>query len=380
MDRIYFDHAATTPTDEDAFEAMRPYFCEKFGNSDSLHFYGRKAMAAVDDARDKIASLIGALPSEIYFTSGGTESDNWGVIGLMRAALERGKRKLILSSVEHHAVLAAAENVKKEGAEVVYLPVNDKGMVETETLKSAIDENTGVVAVMTANNETGVINPIAELSAAAKEAGATFFTDAVQAAPYMPLNVDELGADALSFSAHKLYGPKGIGVLYVRKKTKIAPLIAGGEQQRGLRGGTMNVPLIAGMAAAYEKTIKNMPKDIEKIEELKKLFYSELTKRLDGVSVNGAGKKIPSVLNVRFSGVDNATFLYDMDLKGVALSAGAACASSSVLPSHVLTAMGLSEKEAKESVRFSFGKDNTREEILKGVALAADTAEKLRKQ
>ena len=379
MDRIYFDHAATTPLDKEVFEQMRPYFCDLFGNADSPHFHGRKAMAAVDNARDTVASLIGAHPSEIYFTSGGTESDNWAVIGLARAAAKQGRKKVLVSAVEHHAVLAAAKKLELEGFSVTYLPVNKGGMVEVNALLDALDTDVGVVAVMTANNETGVINPIRELASEAKKFGAVFFTDAVQAAPYMRLSVDELGVDALSFSAHKFFGPKGVGVLYLRKKTKIEPYLAGGEQERGLRGGTVNVPLVVGLASAYEKAVREMQENAKKIAELKEAFLEKVVKELDGVFVNGEGEKVPSVLNLRFEGVDNATFLYDMDLQGVSLAAGSACASASVQPSHVLTALGLTEREAKESVRFSFGKDNTMEEIERGAYLTVETVKKLRK-
>lgn len=380
MNAIYFDHAATTPLDPSVFEKMRPYFCETFGNADSPHRFGRKAIAAVDIARDTVASLLGAEAGEIYFTSGGTESDNWGLIGLARAQKRLGKTRVLVSAIEHHAVLAAAEKLRAEGFTVEYLPVNEWGMVEPNALCAAMNEVTGVVCVMTANNETGVVQPIEALAKIARAGGSLFFTDAVQAAPYLPIDVKKLGVDALAFSAHKFYGPKGVGVLYVKKGVKIDSYLSGGEQERGLRGGTLNVPAIVGLAAAYEQAVKNAAENNAKIAALKDLFLQTLLSSTEGVTVNGGGETVPSILNLRLTGVDNATFLYDMDLKGVALAAGSACASASVKPSHVLTAMGLEETEAKECVRFSFGKDNTREEILLGAALAAETVKKLRKK
>lgn len=375
---IYFDHAATTPLDEDVFEKMRPYYTERFGNPDSPHGVGRRAMRAVDEARDKVAALINAQPGEIYFTSGGTESDNWAILGGAYAQRARGKTRVVLSAIEHHAALSAGERLEKEGFSVVYLPVNDEGRVEPSELKSALTPETGLVGIMAANNETGAIQPFKECARLAHENGSLFFTDAVQAAPYLPIDVKEWGADMLAFSAHKFYGPKGCGVLYVRSGVKIGRLVAGGEQERGLRGGTVNVPSVVGLAAAYEKNVAGMSANNAKTEALKRLFVKEVF-RLDGVSLNGGGESLPSIVNLRFEGIDNAAFLYNMDLHGVAVSAGSACASASMKPSHVLTAMGLSEKQAGESVRFSFGRDNTEEEILYGASLAAEIVGKLRR-
>ena len=376
---IYFDHAATTPLDGEVFEKMRPYYTENFGNADSPHSFGRAAMRAVDAARDRVAELVGAKPDEIYFTSGGTESDNWAILGAAYAQRKKGKTRVIVSSIEHHAALSAAERLEKEGFSVAYLPVNARGEAETEALRALLTPETGLVAVMAANNETGVVQPFKALAKLAHENGSLFFTDAVQAAPYLKIDVADWGADMLSFSAHKFYGPKGCGVLFVKNGVRPGKLIAGGEQERGMRGGTLNVPSVVGLAAAYEKNVRGMVENNAKIEGLKALFLKKIFSDIKGVKLNGEGAvRLPSIVNLTFEGIDNAAFLYNMDLHGVAVAAGSACASASVKPSHVLTAMGLSEKDARSSVRFSFGRDNTEEEILYGAELAAQIVGKLR--
>lgn len=376
---IYFDHAATTPLDGEVFEKMRPYYTENFGNADSPHSFGRAAMRAVDAARDRVAELVGAKPDEIYFTSGGTESDNWAILGAAYAQRKKGKTRVVVSSIEHHAALSAAERLEKEGFSVAYLPVNARGEAETEALRALLTPETGLVAVMAANNETGVVQPFKVLAKLAHENGSLFFTDAVQAAPYLKIDVADWGADMLSFSAHKFYGPKGCGALYVKNGVRPGKLIAGGEQERGMRGGTLNVPSVVGLAAAYEKNVRGMVENNAKIEGLKALFLKKIFSDIEGVKLNGEGAvRLPSIVNLTFEGIDNAAFLYNMDLHGVAVAAGSACASASVKPSHVLTAMGLSEKDARSSVRFSFGRDNTEEEILYGAELAAQIVGKLR--
>ena len=378
MEHIYFDHAATTPLDKEIFEKMLPYFCDTYGNADSPHALGRKAMAAVDGARDTIAALLHAKNNEIYFTSGGTEADNWAMFGGAYAGREKGKTRIVLSAIEHHAVLSAAERLEKEGFDVAYMPVNDRGRVEVKTLEEYITPDTALVALMAANNETGVMQPIEEGCEIAHKNGALFFTDAVQAAPYTPIDVRTLNADMLSFSAHKFYGPKGVGVLYIKNGTRICKFVGGGEQERGMRGGTLNVPAIVGMAAAYEKCVRESAQNNEKIRKLAELFLDKIS-ALNGVSVNGARESsLPSVLNVRFAGVENTAFLYSMDLQGICVAAGSACASASVKPSHVLTAMGLSNEQAKESVRFSFGKNNTEEEIDAAAKATVEIVNRLR--
>lgn len=378
--RIYCDHAATTPLDGSVFEKMRPYYTEYFGNADSLHSFGRKAQNAVDSARDKVAELLNAKPSEIYFTSGGTESDNWAVLGGAYAMKKRGKTHVLLSAIEHHAVLYAGEKLQKDGFDAEYIPVNAQGRVEISEVVSRIKPTTGFIGVMGANNETGAIQPIEEISKIAKENGALFFTDCVQLAPHKKIDVTALGADLVSISAHKFYGPKGCGALYIKKGVAIEKLVAGGEQERGLRGGTVNVPSVVGLATAFETCVKEREETERKLKELRKIFLDGLFK-IGGITLNGGldGETLPSIANVRIDGVENGAFLYNMDLNGIAVSAGSACASASLKPSHVLTAMGLTEGEAKSSIRFSFGKTNTVEEIEYVLKKAKEIIERLRK-
>jgi len=376
--RIYFDHAATTPVDKRVAEKMLPYITEIFGNADSPHAVGRTAMCAVDEARDTIATLINAQPSEVYFTSGGTEADNWAMIGGALAKRKEGRNEIVLSSIEHHAVLSSAQRLEKAGFTVRYLPVNEGGMVEPSAIEEAVNEHTAIVCLMSANNETGVLQPIDKAEEIAHRKGALFFTDAVQYAPYMPIDVKKMKVDMLSFSAHKFYGPKGVGVLYIKSGVKVEKLVGGGEQERGMRGGTLNVPAIVGMAKAYEIACAERAETNEKLRFLCTKFLEELAP-IEGITRNGVGDNVlPSVVNLRLDGVENTAFLFNMDLNGVCLSAGSACASASIKPSHVLTAMGLTEKQSKESVRFSFGKNNTEEEILLGARLTAQFIKKLR--
>ncbi len=378
MTKIYLDHAATTPVDNEILQKMLPYFIEAYGNADSPHSVGRTAMNAVDGARDLVASLLRAKPSEIYFTSGGTEADNWAMIGGAYAQKAVGKAHVILSSIEHHAVLAAAEKLEKEGFDVTYLPVNEGGMVTADALKAALRADTGLVAVMAANNETGVKQPVAELVKLVHENGSLFFTDAVQLAPYEGLDVKALGVDLLSLSSHKFYGPKGCGVLYIKSGVKVEKYVQGGEQERGMRGGTTNVPCVVGLAAAYEKCRKTAEEVNAKLVALRALFLKQL-EDLDGVHINGdITLALPSVVNLRFDGVNNVDFLYNMDLKGICVSAGSACSSASIKPSHVLTAMGLTEDEVRSSIRFSFGKNNTEADVMATGAAVKETVLRLR--
>jgi len=377
MERIYLDHAATTPLDNQILEEMLPYFTECFGNANSHHAAGRKAMAAVDNARDSLAELLGAKPNEIYFTSGGTEADNWAMLGGAYAQREKGKAHILLSAIEHHAVLGAAERLAKEGFCVEYLPVNGQGVVEAESLQNALREDTALVAVMLANNETGSLQDIKTLAELAHANGSLFFSDCVQAAPYMPLDVKSLGVDMLSISAHKFFGPKGVGALYIKSGVKVLPHALGGEQERGLRGGTVNVPAVVGLAAAYKKNAATMYETNAKITACRELFLKEILP-LEGVYINGGSKEIPSIVNLCFEGLSNVDILYKLDLKGVCAAAGSACASSSVRPSHVLLAMGMTEAQAKSSVRFSFGKGNSEEEVWRAAAILKETVEELR--
>ncbi len=375
MRRIYLDHAATTPLDKAVLEKMTPYLTEIFGNADSPHETGRRAMRAVDNARDSLAEELNAKPSEIFFTSGGTESDNWALRGGMYAMKEKGRTHFLISSIEHHAVLHAAKKLEEEGFTYDVLPVNGDGVVEISALRAALTEKTGMVAVMLVNNETGALQPVRELAELARENGSLFFCDGVQAAPYLSLDVAALGVDMLSFSAHKFYGPKGCGALYVKKGIKIKELIVGGEQERGLRGGTTNVPAVVGLSEAYKRNQGTMYEVNEKIKRLRTRFLEEIFS-LRGVSVNGEG--IPAILNLRIAGVKNVDLVYGMDLKGISIAAGAACASGSIEPSHVLLAMGLSREEAGECLRISFGKENTEEEIVVAATALKEAVNRLR--
>ena len=378
MERIYLDHAATTPLDTRVLEKMLPYFTSVYGNADSPHQTGRRAMAGVDEARDTLAELLRAKQNEIYFTSGGTESGNWAMLGGAYAKRKEGRTRVILSAIEHHAVLSSAERLEKDGFEVVYLPVNKGGRVEPNELKSRIDCKTALVAIMAVNNETGVVQPIDECAEIAHANGALFFTDATQSAPYMPIDTQKCRADLIAFSAHKFYGPKGAGVLYIRNGTKMEKLVSGGEQERGMRGGTLNVPNIVGLAKAYELAREEMEENNKKIAKISKIFLDGVEK-IDGTYRNGDSKNaLPSILNLRVKGVENTTFLYNMDLQGVSLAVGSACSSASIKPSHVLTAMGLSEIEVQESVRISLGKDNTEEEIRRTVEIMREVIKRLR--
>lgn len=384
---VYLDYAATTPLGSDVLERMLPYLTACYGNADSPHALGRKALAAVDTARDSLAALIGAKPNEVYFTSGGTEADNWGIIGGARAQRRKGKTKIVISAIEHHAALHAAETLQQEGFVIEYLPVNSGGRVQIESLEQAIDENTALVCLMAVNNETGVIQPIKEMSALARKMGALSFVDGVQAAPHIEIDVKAWGVDMLSLSAHKFYGPKGVGTLYIKNGVRIEKLIGGGEQERGLRGGTSNVAAIVGLSAAYQKARTDMEKNEKQLAELSAYFMQQLrekTAKIDGFAglvLNGeTEEKLPSVCNVRFIGVENTALLFNLDLQGVCVAAGSACASASIKPSHVLTAMGLDERAAKECIRFSFGKENTKAQIDYAVDKIVQTVKQLVKK
>ncbi len=378
MKRIYLDHAATTPLHSQALQKMLPYFQEGYGNPDSPHFEGRKGMAAVDFARDLLAEKLNAKPSEIYFTSGGTEADNWALRGGAYAMRAQGKNRVLISSIEHHAVIAAGERLRAEGFIVDYIPVNRQGIVEEETLEKMLDKDTGLVAVMTANNETGAIQPIAALCKRAHEYGALFFTDAVQAAAHLSIDTKALGVDMLAISAHKFYGPKGVGALYIKAGTKMQGLIVGGEQERGLRGGTTAVPLVVGMAEAFSLNEGGKSALKEKIAGLRAAFFAALGR--EGITVNGNEGGLEGILNLRVEGVPNVDLVYAADLEGVSVSAGAACASNSVKPSHVLLAMGLSEEEAKECVRISFGEGNEEADVAAAGKILRGIIDRLRKK
>ena len=360
---FYFDHAATTPVDPRVLQKMLPYFTENFGNPNSQHACGRRAAAAVDEARDTVASLIGAKPSEIYFTSGGTESDNWALRGAAHANAERGKH-LIVSAVEHPAMIATARELQKEGFEVTFAAVDEFGKVDLQKLKDSIRPDTTFIGVMTANNEIGTIQPIAEISALARERGIIFFTDAVQAAGALKLNVKEPAVDMLSFSGHKFYGPKGVGVLYVRSGVRVGKIITGGHQERSMRGGTTNVPGIVGLAEAFRLANEEMAQNNAHVSAIRDRFIARVLREIPYVKLNGHPKdRLPNNANFSFRYIEGESLLFSLDLAGIAVSSGSACSSGSLEPSHVLLATGLPEGLAHGSIRFSFGKENTAEQI-----------------
>lgn len=360
---FYFDHAATTPVDPRVLQKMLPYFTENFGNPNSQHACGRRAAAAVDEARDTVASLIGAKPNEIYFTSGGTESDNWALRGAAHANAERGKH-LIVSAVEHPAMIATAKELQKEGFEVTFAAVDEFGKVDLQKLKDSIRPDTTFIGVMTANNEIGTIQPIAEISALARERGITFFTDAVQAAGALKLNVKEPAVDMLSFSGHKFYGPKGVGVLYIRSGVRVGKIITGGHQERSMRGGTTNVPSIVGLAEAFRLANEEMAQNNAHVSAIRDRFIARVLREIPYVKLNGHPKdRLPNNANFSFRYIEGESLLFSLDLAGIAVSSGSACSSGSLEPSHVLLATGLPEGLAHGSIRFSFGKENTAEQI-----------------
>ena len=360
---IYFDHAATTPLDGEVFEKMRPYYTENFGNADSPHSFGRAAMRAVDAARDRVAELVGAKPDEIYFTSGGTESDNWAILGAAYAQRKKGKTRVIVSSIEHHAALSAAERLEKEGFSVAYLPVNARGEAETEALRALLTPETGLVAVMAANNETGVVQPFKALAKLAHENGSLFFTDAVQAAGHVKIDVNAMHIDLLSLSAHKFHGPKGVGMLYARRGIILTNLIEGGAQERGKRGGTENVPGIAAMAAALTEACANMDENTKKVTALRDKLIDGISK-IPHCALNGAREpRLPGNVNFCFEGIEGESLLLLLDAKGISASSGSACTSGSLDPSHVLLAIGRPHEVAHGSLRLTICEDNTEEEI-----------------
>lgn len=373
---VYLDYAASTPLEKNVLEKMTPHMLGNFGNADSLHSFGRKGMAAVDASRDGIAELLGVRPDEIYFTSGGAEGDNWAVKGLARAAARQGKKHIVLSAIEHHAVLDAAIALGREGFSLSFVSANEGGMVEPNAVEKAMNADTGLVCVMWANNETGAIQPIKEISRLAKEKGATFFTDAVQAAPHLPIDLKEYkDVDAMAISGHKFYGPKGVGALFLRRGVKAENLIDGGNQQRGKRGGTLNTPSIVGLYEALKQTRENMTETEAKLFALRTTFLKELAS-LSGWNVNGKNT-LPAILNLRFDGVENGTLLRELDLNGIAVSAGSACASGAIEPSRALLAMGLTNDQALSSVRVSFGKDTTEEDVIYAAEILKKSVEKL---
>lgn len=373
--RIYADNAATTPVSKEVIEAMMPCFSDFWGNPSSLHFDGQQAKDIVDEARKKIAAAIGCEASEIYFTSCGSESDNWAIKGAAHAA--KSRRKIVTSKIEHHAVLHTCEALEKEGFEVVYVGVDENGFVKMDELCKAVDDNTALVAVMMANNEIGTIEPIAEMANIAHSHGALMFSDAVQAVGNIPVNVKELGVDMLSLSGHKIHTPKGIGALYIKKGVRIKNLIDGGGQEQGKRGGTENVPYICGLGVAVEKAVSGI-NDMEKVKTLRNKLIDGLLEipysRLNG----DREKRLPGNANLSFSYVEGESLLLWLDMNGISASTGSACSSKSLEASHVLLAIGVDIEDAHGSLRFSLSKDNTEAEVDEIIRVVKESVDRLR--
>ena len=363
MRKIYLDHVATTPTRPEVVEAMLPYFREMFGNPQSLHDFGKQAASAVEEARGKVAGLIGAKESEIIFTSSGTEADNFALKGIALGNQRKGKH-IITSEIEHFAVLHSAKTLEKWGFSVTYLPVDKYGFVSPDDVKKAICDETILVSIMHANSEIGAIEPIAQISKITREKGVTFHTDAVATVGTIPVNVDELGIDALSLSAHRFYGPKGIGALYVRGGTRIAPLLDGGVQEDGKRAGIENVPAIVGLGKAAELAKGEMKGRIEHLTPLRDKLIGELPERIEHIYLNGHRTfRLPSNVNICVEFVEGESMMMLLDFAGIAVSTGSACTSRALKASHVLTAIGVDPALAQGSLLFGLGMDNTEADV-----------------
>lgn len=364
MRRVYLDHSATTPVRPEVLEAMLPFLKdEAFGNPSTVYSYGREAKKALEEAREKVANLIGARPEEIFFTSGGTEADNLALIGTA-AANEKKGRHIITSSIEHHAVLHTAQYLLRHGFKVTFLPVTPEGLVRVEDVEKAITDETILISIMHVNNEVGTIQPIKEIGKLARERGIIFHTDAVQSVGKLPVNVDELGVDLLSASGHKIYGPKGIGCLYIRKGTKINPILYGGAQERKRRPGTENMPGIVGFGRAAELAGQELESEMERLQALRDKLIDGILTRIEDVQLNGDPRqRVATNANFSFRYCEGESILLSLDMKGICASSGSACTSGSLDPSHVLLAMGIPHEVAHGSVRMTLGRDNTEEDI-----------------
>lgn len=381
MKEIYFDHAATTKLDERVLKKMLPYFTEYYGNANSQHGIGREAQKAVDEARDEIATLIGAKPSEIYFTSGGTEADNWVLRGVCRSLAHKGKH-VITTKIEHAAMLTTAKELEKDGFEFTFIGVDKEGFVDLEELKKAIRPDTILISCMYANNEVGTIEPIKEIVEIAHSHGILCHTDAVQAMGAMRINVKDLGVDMMSFSAHKFNGPKGMGALYIKTGVTVGRLISGGHQERTRRGGTTNVPGVVGFAEALRLTYETLDEDVKYVSFLRDRFIKRVTEEIPYVKLNGpkdGTKRLPNNADFSFEYIEGESILFSLDLAGIAVSSGSACSSGSLEPSHVLLALGVPEELAHGSIRFTFGKENTVEEVDYTVDKLKEIVDRLRK-
>jgi len=375
MRRVYFDNNATTPVLPEVLEAMQPYFSEHFGNASSIHHHGQETRAAVERARESVAGLLGCRPSEIVFTSGGTEGDNLAIFGLTHPG-----DHIISSTIEHHAVLNSCKRLESLGCEVTRVPVDGRGLVDPDDVKRALRPHTKLITIMMANNETGVLQPVEAIGKIAREAEAHFHTDAVQAAGKVQIDVKQIGCSALSISGHKMHAPQGIGALYVRKGTMLQPLFYGGSHERSRRAGTENVPGIIGLGKAAELAKRALDRgDLLQMAILRDRIEQVLLADIEAAGANGDGApRVPNTANIYFDYLEGEALVIALDLKGLAVSTGAACSSGAIEPSHVLTAMGLPPERARGSIRFSLGKQNTSEEVDFALGLIPSTVARLR--
>jgi len=375
---IHLDNNATTPVLPEVLEAMQPYFGEQFGNASSIHHHGQETRAAVERARESVAALIGCRASEVVFTSGGTEGDNLAIFGLLESALDGGH--VITSSIEHHAVLNACKHLESTGCEVSYVPVDSRGLVDPDYVRRALRPTTKLISIMMANNETGVLQPVDEIGKIAAEADVYFHTDAVQAAGKIPIDVRRIGCDLLSISGHKMHAPQGVGALYVRKGTRIQPLFYGGRHERSRRAGTENVPGIVGLGKAAELALQGLERGGDKnMASLRDRLQLGILAQVDEAGVNSDNApRVPNTTNIYFDHIEGEALVIALDLKGLAVSTGAACSSGAIEPSHVLTAMGLRADRARASLRFSLGKQNTAEDVDFALALVPEAVTRLR--
>jgi cysteine desulfurase len=375
---VYLDHSATTPVAPEVLQAMLPFFDRAYGNPSTIYTMGQEAREAVERAREQVARLVNADADEVFFTSGGTESDNWAIKGVARAWRER-KNHLITTPIEHHAVLEACESLREMGWEITFVPVDSTGLVDPADVRRAITPCTGLISVMHANNEVGTIEPIAEIGAIAREHGIPFHTDAVQTVGRVPVDIEALKADLLTISAHKLYGPKGVGALIVRRGTPIRPLLDGGGQERGRRGGTYNVPGIVGLGAAAERAMRCAAEEMERVRGLRDRLVAGIMEHVpDAILTGHPVQRLPNNAHIAFAGVEGESLVLSLDAVGIYCSAGAACSSGDTEPSHVLVAMGIEPRLIEGSVRFTLGKDNTEEQIDYTVEQVAKAVQKLR--
>lgn len=378
MKSIYLDYSSTTPVDKAVVEAMSKAWTEDYGNPSSVHRFGQKAKVLLSQTRDKVASLLGCDSSEIYFTSGGTEADNLALKGVTYAARKKGKH-IITTQIEHHAVLHSAEYLAQSGYDVTFLPCDGNGLIDAADLKSALKEETTLVSIMMVNNETGEVQPIRAMAEICREAGVLFHTDAIQAVGKIPVNISDLGVDLLSLSGHKIYGPKGIGALYIRKGVRVAPMIHGGSHEKRKRAGTENMPAIIGLAAALELVTARMDEENRRLAQLRDYFIDEVQSKVKDVFQNGSRDNgVPQIVNLSFKGAEGESIILSLDLKGVAVSSGSACTSGSLDSSHVLKAMKVDDLLAQGSIRFSLGYQTTKADLDYTISILPDIIDRLR--